>query len=188
MPNGGIEYPLCRTKLAAARRQLREAIHMYFAGADELAIHTVASAAYSVISDLKSKRGRNEVGDQYLNMVFYAVRDYCRGTLPSYLADDPEAMRWIRELVDQFPITASSKYNDFKVSVSTNAGKEFWKERNFVSNFLKHADRDSGSHISMENVDNLFLLRQAHGSYIDLVRGDLLYGHLEKFLPSFLIG
>lgn len=27
----------------------------------------------------------------------------------------------------------------------------------------------------MEDVDNLFLLRQTHASYIDLARGDLLY-------------
>ena len=75
------------TKLAAARRQLSEAIRMFFAGADELAIHTVASAAYSVISDLKSKRGRDEVGDQYLNMVFTQfatiVEEHCRATSPT---------------------------------------------------------------------------------------------------------
>ena len=35
------------TKLAEAKRQLRSAIRMFFAGKDELAVHTVASAALS---------------------------------------------------------------------------------------------------------------------------------------------
>ena len=71
------------TKLAAAQRQLRAAIRMFFSGEDELAIHTVASAAYRVLSDLKMERGRDEVGDYYLTKIFYAVRDFRRGTLPS---------------------------------------------------------------------------------------------------------
>ena len=64
------------TKLAAAQRQLCAAIRMFFAGEDELAVHTVASAAYRVLSDLKAERGRDEAADHYLNMVFFAVRAY----------------------------------------------------------------------------------------------------------------
>jgi len=45
------------TKLSAAQRQLRAAIRMFFAGEDELAIHTVASAAYRIIADLKGSEG-----------------------------------------------------------------------------------------------------------------------------------
>lgn len=86
------------TKLAAAQRQLRAAIRMFFAGEDELAIHTVASAAYRILTDLKSERGRDEVGDYYLTAIFYCVRSYRRGALPSYLANDPNAMTWIRDL------------------------------------------------------------------------------------------
>jgi hypothetical protein len=40
-------------KLAAAQRQLCAAIRLFFAGEDELAVHTVASAAYRVLSDLR---------------------------------------------------------------------------------------------------------------------------------------
>ena len=161
------------TKLAAARRQLFSAIRMFFAGEDELAIHTVASAAYSVICDLKSQRGRDEVGDYHLTTWFYAVRGYRRGTLPSYLIDDPETIKYIRELAEQLPITASSKYEDFNVSVSPDIEQEFWVKRNKVSNFLKHANRDASAHISMEEVDNLFLLMLAQGSYLDLTGDDL---------------
>jgi len=54
------------TKLAAAQRQLRAAIRMFFSGEDELAVHTVAFAAYKVLSDLKADRGRDEAGDYFL--------------------------------------------------------------------------------------------------------------------------
>jgi hypothetical protein len=68
------------TKLAAAERQLRAAIQMYFYGMDELAVHTVAFAVYRILSDIKKKRGRNVAGDTFFTGVFYAIRDYHRGT------------------------------------------------------------------------------------------------------------
>ncbi len=61
------------SKLAAAQRQLDAAIRMYFGEEDELAIHTVVSAAYSIISDLKSKRGRDESVDFLMRGIFMRV-------------------------------------------------------------------------------------------------------------------
>lgn len=157
------------TKLAAARRQICAAIRMFFAREDELAIHTVASAAYGLLRDLKAERGRDEAGDYYLNMVFYAVRDYRRGKLPSYLADDPETMRWIREMAERMPfITATSDFKDIVAQASRGAAADFWNARNRIANFLKHADRDPQSHIALDDVDNLDLLMFALSAYVDL--------------------
>ncbi len=161
------------TKLVAAQRQLRAAIRMFFAGEDELAIHTVASAAYRIISDLKKKRGRDEVADYYLTTIFYIVRDYRRDTLPKLLTEDPEAMKWIQEMAVQFPITASMEFKDIKGSVSKETAREWWHKRNKVSNFLKHAEHDAKAHISLHEVDNLNLLARALASYSDLVKDDL---------------
>lgn len=161
------------TKLAAAQRQLGAAIRMFFAGEDELAVHTVASAAYRILTDLKSERGKDEVGDYYLTAIFYCVRDYLRGTLPSYLANDPDAMKWIREMAERFPINGSTKFEDVTASVSLDVARSFWKERNKVSNFLKHADRDPKAHIALDEVDNLTLLMQSLGSYHDLANDNL---------------
>ena len=116
------------TKLFAAQRQLRAAIRMFFAGEDELAVHTVASAAYRIIADLKAKRGRDEVGDYYLTMIFYVVRDYHRGTLPKLFTDNPEAMKWIQEMAEQLPITASTEYEDMRMAVSEETAKESVEE------------------------------------------------------------
>ena len=156
------------TKLAAAQRQLRAAIRMFFGGEDELAVHTVASAAYRVFRDLKERRGRDEVGDVYQTMVFYVVRDYRRGTLPKHLADDAELMRHVREWADALPITENTEYDDVSTCVSPEVARRYWKDRNKVFNFLKHADYDAEEHISLDEVDNFHLLMLATGSYIDL--------------------
>ena len=161
------------TKLVVAQRQLRAAIRMFFAGEDELAIHTVASAAYQIIADLKKKRGRDEAGDYYLTMIFYVVRDYRRGTLPRQFTQDQAAMSWIKEMAEQFPITASMEYKDINGSIPEDIAREWWKKRHKASNFLKHADRDAKGHISLEEIDNLNLLTLALASYSDLVEDDL---------------
>ena len=68
---------------------------------------------------------------------------------------------------------ASSIYKDVKVPVHPDIAKEFWKKRHKVSNFLKHANLDANSHISIEEVDNLFLLMFAQGSYFNLTGRNL---------------
>ena len=50
------------TKIAAAKRQLDAAIRMFFAGEDELAVHTIAAAAFRVLRDLHKKRGKSYSG------------------------------------------------------------------------------------------------------------------------------
>lgn len=45
------------SKLEAARRQLETAIKLYFEYGDEVSIHTLAAAGYSVIRDINEYRG-----------------------------------------------------------------------------------------------------------------------------------
>jgi hypothetical protein len=45
------------TKLDAATRQLRLAIHLYFQDAEPLGVHTVAGAAHGLLRDLLGRRG-----------------------------------------------------------------------------------------------------------------------------------
>ena len=92
------------TKFAAAERQLRAGIRLFFEEEDELAIHTVASAAYRLLSDLKDDRGMDEAADTHLTSIFYAVRSYKRGTLPKHMTSRPELMAQIAELAAVLPI------------------------------------------------------------------------------------
>ena len=82
-------------------------------------------------------------------------------------------MQWVRDMADRLPITASSNFKDARVTVPPNVARDFWRKRNAISNFLKHADRDAKSHISLDDVDNLYLLFQASGAYADLTNDDL---------------
>jgi methylphosphotriester-DNA--protein-cysteine methyltransferase len=161
------------TKLAAAERQLRAAIRLYFAEEDELAIHTVASAAYRLINDLKAARGMNEAADTHLASIFYVVRDFRRGTLPKHISENLELMNWVAEMAENLPITAESEIEDVKLHIGEETARAFWRKQNEASNFLKHADKDAQGHISLEKVDNFTLLLQAIGSYTGLARDEL---------------
>src|SRR3989442_1153367 len=47
------------TKLDAARRQLREAVRMFFEERDGLAAHTVTAAAHQLLHDMLAKAGQD---------------------------------------------------------------------------------------------------------------------------------
>jgi hypothetical protein len=157
-------------KLAAAQRQLRSAIRLYFAGEDELAVHTVAAAAYRVLVDLKAERGMDEAADSYLTSIFYAIRDYRRGTLPSDLKGSSDFMAWVEEAANQIPIHEDTKFEDISVRLSPETARDFWQRRNRVAKLLKHADRDPKSTIRLDEVDNLCLLLACCSAYLDIAK------------------
>jgi hypothetical protein len=55
------------SKLEAAQRQMDCAIELYFAERDEVSIHTLAGAAYLVLSDLSKVANKDSPVDQYVN-------------------------------------------------------------------------------------------------------------------------
>ena len=162
------------TKPAAAVRQLRAAIRLYFQQEDELAVHTVACAAYRLIADLKAERGLDEAADYYLTSIFYVVRDYRRGTLPMHIRGNPEMMAWVTDMAEKLPIEPDTDLRDVSVQIDLQTARQFWNDQNRAGNFLKHADRDVGSSLDLEEIDNPRLLMQALSSYTDLVKGDLV--------------
>lgn len=155
-------------KLAAASRQLRCAIRLYFAKEDELAIHTMAVAAYRTICSLKSHQWRQEPGATYLTGLFFTIRSYRRGTLSNIFVDDPKTMNWIRKMAEILPITATSRLEDVRAYVSSDSAKQYWKEQEIITNFLQHADYDEHRIYSMEEVNNLDLLMRVTSSYLEL--------------------
>lgn len=141
---------------------------MFFAQRDELTIHTATSAAYRILRDMKDKRGRDEAADAQFTGIFYAVRDYRRGALPSEVQDNPDLMRFIKETADQSSIiTEATEFNDIQARMSKNTRNKYWEEYSKAANFLKHADRDPEKSLDLDRVDNLDLLMRATRSYID---------------------
>jgi hypothetical protein len=162
------------TKMAAAKRQLRAAIRLFFLEEDDLAIHTVASASYGLLKDLKRDRGMSEAANAYLTTFFYLVRDFRRGTLPEHMTSDPARLAEIQRIADELsPITADSKISDVKVTISPDLEKRYWNETNRAANFLKHADRDSDRSLSLDAVDNRLLLMKCCSAYREIAPDDL---------------
>lgn len=162
------------TKLVAAKRQLQAGIRLFFLEEDELAIHTVASAAYGLLKDLKRDRGQSEAADNYRTTFFYLVRDFRRGTLPAHMTSDPSVMAEIERIADQLsPITADSKLSDVKVTISPAVEKQYWNESNRAANFLKHADRDTDGTLALEKIENKLLLLKCCSAYRDIAPDDL---------------
>lgn len=162
------------TKLAAAKRQLQAAIRLFFLEEDDLAIHTVASAAYGLLKDLKHDRGQSEAADSFRTTLFYLVRDFRRGTLPAHLRSDPSMMAEFERIADQLsPITADSKLSDMQVTLSPALEKQYWNESNRTANFLKHADRDTDGTLPLRMIDNNLLLLKCCSAYRDIAPDDL---------------
>lgn len=161
------------SKLAAAQRQLGAAIRMFFSEEDDLAIHTIASASYQLIKGIKMARSKNEATDFYLTSIFYAVRDYRLGTLPSHMTSDPDLMEWVRNTARDLPIEATSKLEEVSAYLTTDDAKKYWCKRNRAANFLKHADKDANAHIALDEIDNRDLIMQVLSAYSDLLKDGL---------------
>ncbi len=143
---------------------------------DELAVHTIAAAAYGLLKDLKRDRGMSEAADSYQATYFYVVRDFRRGTLPAHMTSDPVMMVAIERIAEQLSqITADSKLSDVQVTISPDLEREYWNRNNQAANFLKHADRDSDGTLSLDQIDNRLLLLKCCLAYRDIAPDDLGY-------------
>jgi len=157
-------------KLAAARRQLDAAIRMKFLGEDELAIHTVAAAAYRILCEPKAKRGRDELEDLHLRGVFAVAEAYAKGSinLPPELASDKTMMDLIEWIAGIIRTRDNVTEDEFKVELSHWHKKSYWSTVNKPTNFLKHADRDSNKALALKDLNTDYLIGMASAAYADL--------------------
>jgi hypothetical protein len=147
---------------------------MYFLQEDELAVHVILAAAYGLLRDIKRARGMNEAADVCAKSFFYVVRDYRRGTLPQDVVSDKAMMAEIKKLADKlWPITADSKLEDMTTQISQAGEKQYWDQSNRVVNFLKHADRDLDSLLSIDDVNNELLINKCVTAYRDVAPDEL---------------
>jgi len=160
------------TKLAAAQRQLHTAIRMTLAGEDELAIHTVAAAAYRLLRDLKRKRGRSEFSDLFSRGFYAVAHGLATGKLaavPDDVAESPQIAKLIEMIAGEIRRGTIRSATDVgkKLSMSGEAG--YWQTFNAAANFLKHADHDAGELLSADKVNNAHVLLAACAAYLDLM-------------------
>lgn len=160
------------TKIAAAQRQLDAAIRMVFQNEDELAVHTLAAAAYRILRDLKKKRGRSDLCDSLNRGIFYLARDLATGKLHEL----PEEILASESLaVEVRAVAAAIRRGDIKdrfdvgLAKPTRQEDAFWRAFNRPSNFLKHADLDAHDTLSLDHVNNDYLILAASAAYRDLM-------------------
>jgi hypothetical protein len=163
------EASIIITKLAAARRQLDAAIRMTFANEDELAIHTVAAAAYRILRDILANRGRDDFVDLIKQGTYLLALDLINGKLSERESDilkDPvsyglisHVAQRIRDQGDQFT------EDDAPITFSAQSKQSHWRSVTKVAAFLKHADRDTNASLDLAEVKNDKLLILASTAY-----------------------
>jgi hypothetical protein len=159
-------------KEAAAQRQLDAAIRMTFANEDQLAIHTVAAAAYGILRGLKQNQGRSELADRLGLGIFVVARDLALGKtdqMPPALAQSAVFAKLITDTVAAIQSGEVSHENDVigKLRLINETGH--WNKFNKAANFLKHADRDPRDTLPLDEMNNETLLFSGITAYLDLM-------------------
>jgi hypothetical protein len=155
------------TKLGAAERQLSVAIRMFLASEDELAVHTVASAAYQILRDLKGKKAHDDAHELFLLGLFSIAQELetgMRSSIPDNLSHPKVA-----EIVELFRSgIADGTMKEFKDITVVHDQRDFWKKFNEPANFLKHADTDPKGALDLSKIKNSELLMRAAGILVGI--------------------
>jgi hypothetical protein len=159
-------------KIAAAQRQLDSAIRMFFQREDELAIHTVAAAAFGVLRDILKKRGRHFTKDLFRAGMVNIAKQYVAGTIPSdkkAMFEGTRVMAIIERLAEEIRAHGDAfDGSSVNVTVTESHEHKLWLSR--VTVFLKHADRDAEDLLSADVLDNEKILMATCAAYIEVMK------------------
>jgi hypothetical protein len=138
--------------LPLASGQLDAAIRMFFAKKDELAIHTVASAAFRMLRDVIEKRGKNFTADVLRAGIYTMARPYAEGKLPKEklkLIENSALMVIIKSILE-YERVHGEKFdpNHIGVGMIRTGEQRAWPSK--AANFVKHVDRDAEEHLSVD--------------------------------------
>jgi hypothetical protein len=166
-----LESTLQISKIAAAQRQLDAAIRMFFQREDELAIHTVAAAAFQILRDVTKQRGGHFTSEVFRSGILRIAQQYVQGTLPpdkKAMIEGSSLMPTIAELAEHVRMQGDSFDKErIHVNVSEKDEHKLWLSKTTV--FLKHAERDSDDFLSADNLDNEKMLIGTCAAYVELM-------------------
>jgi hypothetical protein len=161
-------------KLEAARRQLDAAIRMTFDTEDELAIHTVAAAAYRILRDILEKRGRHDKEELVRAGVYDAARSLAHGQMSDDEIEDLKQLqlfRLVSFVAEDIKVRGDQVTpSDVPVGLSKTEKLSDWQSMSAAANFLKHADRQPDATLPLDEVDNDALVIRACAAYAMLSR------------------
>ncbi|MGZ9073341.1 MAG: hypothetical protein ACXW3G_10620 [Rhodoplanes sp.] len=166
------------TKVAASQRLLDAAIRMVFSGEDDLAIHSIAAAAYRIVGDLRKRRGCSEIPNEPVAIGFFslakALAEDKLHELPVRLRELAQADPQVRKMA-QFIRDAKENHgqgvsiHDFQIAAIGDVGNH-WRKSRLAANFLKHADRDPDESLPLSRLNTNELMLNAVASYIRLTK------------------
>jgi len=160
------------SKIAAAQRQLDAAIRIFFDREDELAVHTVAAAAFQVLRDVTKNRGKNFTSEVFRAGILNIAKQYAAGTLPQdkrAIIEGSGLMTMLEPLIAD--IREQGEEFDSKrigVKVSKQQEHKLWLYQ--ATNFLKHADRDPHGFLSTDNLDNERIIMATCAAYLEIMK------------------
>ena len=93
------------TKIAAAQRQLDAAIRLELRGEDALAIHTLASAAFRILRDLRTQRGQSDIRDIFATGLFHLAHDFAAGKKLPESMRTPEIDNLLKDIAEKITIS-----------------------------------------------------------------------------------
>jgi hypothetical protein len=153
-------------KLEAARRQLDAAIRMTFAHEDELAIHTVAAAAYRILRDMLDKRGRHDLEELYRAGLYNMAKDFIHGKISTDELRNLQLYDLVSAIAEDIRVRGDDiTVDEVSLSLSEVSKKAHWQAMSGVSGFLKHADRTPEAVIALKDIDNESLILHASVAY-----------------------
>jgi hypothetical protein len=145
------------TKLDAARRQLRTALHLWFGDGDPVSIHTLLAAAHEIIHRLYRNKG-------LVNLVFDTdlIKDEYRGEFAKKIKEAPNFFKHANHDTDK-SILFNPEANDymamFLLQALADMGEEFGlEERAYIWWLLirgPHVFQSKGKFLPAEIVQNL---------------------------------
>lgn len=158
------------TKLAAAQRQLDAAIRLWLAKEDPLAIHTLVSASYAIVTDLKFQRGRDETVDWLMRGAYFFAKDYLDGTISRDILLEKGVWSVVEPVISLLEDNPAISLDDFRCMNSEDNRRTTLRETRKVSNFLKHADKDASSFVSESETRtrNYTDIQRCMTAYLDL--------------------
>ena len=155
------------TKIAAAGRQLDAAIRLFFMNEDELAIHTVAAAAFRILRDVSDNQDKNFTTEVFKLGIYNIAKRYAEGTVP-----EPELKliknSGIMPIVEKIVADPDFDHELIEVNINKVTEQRAWPSK--TANFLKHADRDVDEHLPIDEVENEKLLMAGCAAYLHLMR------------------
>lgn len=172
-------------KLAAADRQLDAAIRIYFMEEDKLAIHTLASAAYSVLSDLQRNLGREEANFSNIYGFWRAAKDHVDGKMSEseIRSWGDGAWEYILPIIKKISEDPTFSVDHINVLSSLEETKRFWRKIRENANFLKHADQDSSKLLKEGDLENEKIILRAISAALHL---NVPLSYEKRFFYTFL--